>query len=65
MGRQCRFEPTCSIYAREAVLLHGGIRGTGLALRRILRCHPWSPGGIDEVPPRSATQPSRPRNTGH
>lgn len=46
----CRFEPTCSQYAIEAVREHGAWRGTGLALRRLLRCHPWSRGGFDPVP---------------
>jgi putative membrane protein insertion efficiency factor len=46
----CRFEPTCSEYARDAVELHGVWRGTGLALWRLLRCHPFSRGGFDPVP---------------
>lgn len=46
----CRFHPTCSAYAREAFLRHGFFRGAGLALGRILRCHPWHPGGSDPVP---------------
>lgn len=46
----CRFEPTCSEYALEALRLHGAIRGTGLTLWRILRCAPWSRGGWDPVP---------------
>jgi uncharacterized protein len=46
----CRFEPTCSEYAANAVILHGVPRGAYLALRRILRCHPWSEPGIDHVP---------------
>jgi putative membrane protein insertion efficiency factor len=49
-GSGCRFEPTCSCYAREALFKHGFLNGCGLALRRILRCHPWNSGGYDPVP---------------
>jgi uncharacterized protein len=49
---RCRFLPTCSTYAVEAVRTHGAIRGSWLAMRRVGRCHPWNPGGIDPVPPR-------------
>ena len=47
---RCRYYPTCSEYARKAVLEHGILRGTMLAALRLLRCHPWSAGGYDPVP---------------
>ena len=47
---RCRFYPTCSAYAAEAVERHGAWRGTGLALRRLIKCAPWHPGGFDPVP---------------
>lgn len=50
MGQNCRFHPSCSEYAREAVLKHGVLRGLWLAMRRVARCHPWNPGGFDPVP---------------
>jgi hypothetical protein len=47
----CRFHPTCSAYALDALCVHGGLRGSWLTLRRVARCHPFAPGGFDPVPP--------------
>jgi len=47
----CRYYPSCSSYALTAVQRHGAVRGTWLAVRRVLRCHPWAAGGVDDVPP--------------
>lgn len=49
LGPNCRFEPSCSRYAMEAINRHGLIRGAWLALTRLLKCHPWHPGGCDPV----------------
>lgn len=51
----CRFYPTCSAYAMEAINVHGALKGSWLAAKRIARCHPFNPGGIDLVPPRKGT----------
>jgi uncharacterized protein len=50
LPRACRFEPTCSVYAREAIARYGVWRGSGLTLRRLSRCHPFHRGGLDPVP---------------
>ena len=55
----CRFHPSCSCYAREAIERHGALRGLVLALRRIGRCHPWNPGGHDPVPDTSTAPLNR------
>jgi len=52
-GDGCKFLPTCSEYAMLAIAMHGPLRGSLLAARRLLRCHPFSPGGLDQVPPVS------------
>ena len=54
LGNRCRFYPSCSDYAREAIQYHGAARGSYLAVKRLCRCHPFSAGGIDLVPPVSA-----------
>lgn len=57
----CRFYPSCSSYALTAVRRFGPVRGLWLAARRLLRCHPWNPGGVDHVPQRA--QGPRPHTT--
>lgn len=53
LGNCCRFVPSCSTYAEEAITIHGCLKGCYLALRRIMRCHPFQKGGIDPVPKRT------------
>ncbi len=57
IGANCRYLPSCSDYAREALALHGAFKGGALAARRICRCHPWGGFGFDPVPPRGGELP--------
>lgn len=57
-GPVCRFFPSCSAYALEAVTVHGATKGSALAVRRVTRCHPWNDGGVDHVPEGKRTFPS-------
>lgn len=53
LGPRCRFYPSCSTYAVQSLQRHGGLRGSWLSIRRLARCHPWNPGGVDLVPAQS------------
>ncbi|WP_207796345.1 membrane protein insertion efficiency factor YidD [Pseudohalioglobus lutimaris] len=55
LGNNCRFYPSCSSYAQDAIATHGVIKGSWLAIRRLSKCHPWHEGGADPVPPCSHT----------
>jgi putative membrane protein insertion efficiency factor len=57
IGANCRFTPSCSAYAKDALATHGAMRGSLLAARRIVRCNPWNEGGDDPVPPCSCRDP--------
>ncbi len=50
LGQHCRFYPSCSEYARQAIITHGALHGSLLAGKRLCKCHPWHPGGVDPVP---------------
>jgi putative membrane protein insertion efficiency factor len=65
LGQNCRFYPSCSNYAAEAVRVHGAARGSVLAARRLCKCHPWHPGGFDPVPPKQANSAAAHCGCGH
>jgi uncharacterized protein len=60
IGPNCRFWPSCSDYAIDALRCHGALKGTAMATKRILRCNPWNPGGVDLVPGMQSEAESRP-----
>jgi putative membrane protein insertion efficiency factor len=60
LPQACRFHPTCSEYAAQAVEIHGAIKGSALAAQRLMRCHPWNAGGFDPVP-TATVAPTLPR----
>jgi putative membrane protein insertion efficiency factor len=60
LGQNCRFYPSCSCYAQQALERHGALQGSWLAARRICRCHPWNPGGFDPVPEPTSDNFKRP-----
>lgn len=63
-GQVCRYHPTCSAYALEAVTVHGSIKGSWLAVRRLGRCHPWAAGGYDPVPGKKCAEHESAANVG-
>ncbi|MBX9870236.1 MAG: membrane protein insertion efficiency factor YidD [Burkholderiaceae bacterium] len=62
LGQNCRFYPTCSNYALEAIYTHGAGKGSWLAARRLCKCHPWHAGGVDLVPPKGSANSANPAN---
>ncbi|MGO3869209.1 MAG: membrane protein insertion efficiency factor YidD [Alcaligenes sp.] len=64
LGPRCRFYPTCSQYAIQALQAHGPFKGTWLAARRLVRCHPWHPGGHDPVPALGDRSKQSPKQAG-
>lgn len=58
LPKLCRFHPSCSVYAMGALQMHGPLRGSWLSLKRLSRCHPFNPGGLDPVPPSSSSSRS-------
>lgn len=58
LGQNCRFYPSCSDYASQAVREHGALKGSALATKRLCKCHPWHPGGFDPVPGKPPEFPS-------
>ena len=64
LGNVCRFEPSCSRYAMECIRLHGSFKGVWLGMKRVLRCHPFNPGGFDPPPPLRDRQATPDERTG-
>ena len=60
LGQNCRYMPSCSLYAEQALQQHGLIRGGRMGLLRLARCHPWAAGGYDPVPMQSNHKPDKP-----
>jgi putative membrane protein insertion efficiency factor len=65
LGQNCRFYPSCSHYALEAIGRHGAMKGGWLATKRLCKCHPWHPGGVDPVPEQSSTPSTTACGCGH